>query len=100
MAEFLDKPSATAAENVARIQAAIEKAHQEYMDNPDPNKVPVKVTLGVGEWLVTADKNVPSKGAIELPSGVELTGSGDRETVIKLENDFNARINGIVRTKL
>ncbi|WP_201860421.1 right-handed parallel beta-helix repeat-containing protein [Microvirga soli] len=70
------------------------------MDNPDPNKVPVKVTLGVGEWLVTADKNVPSKGAIELPSGVELTGSGDRETVIKLENDFNARINGIVRTKL
>jgi parallel beta-helix repeat protein len=100
MAEFLDKPSATAAENVARIQAAIEKAHQEYMADPSTNKAPVKVTLGEGIWFVTADKNDPSTGAIELPSGVELTGSGDRGTVIKLENDFNARINGIVRTKL
>jgi parallel beta-helix repeat protein len=89
-----------AAENVARIQAAIEQAHEAYMADPNPNKTPVKVILGEGTWVVTADRNNDSKGAIELSSGVELTGSGDRKTVIMLENDFNARINGIVRTKL
>jgi hypothetical protein len=89
-----------AAENVARIQAAINEAHEAYMADLNPDKVPVKVILGEGVWVVTADRNNSSKGAIELSSGVELTGSGDRGTVIKLENDFNARINGIVRTKL
>jgi Ca2+-binding RTX toxin-like protein len=91
-------PTNSATDNVARIQAAIEQAHQAYLN--DPNKVPVKVQLGAGTWVVTADKTNASAGAIELPSGVELAGSGNRETIIKLEDRFDARINGIIRTKL
>jgi VCBS repeat-containing protein/parallel beta-helix repeat protein len=97
---ILNNPSASAAENVERIKVAIANAHKAYMEDTSPNKVPVKVILGEGTWLVTGDKNNESAGAIELLSGVELTGSGNRGTVIQLEDNFNARINGIVRTAL
>jgi parallel beta-helix repeat protein len=95
---FVDSPSSNAADNVARIKIAIEQAHQQYMANPSAGQVTVQ--LGAGTWIVTGDKNNDSKGAIELRSGVELTGSGNHDTVIKLEDNFNARINGIVRTAL
>ncbi|MFD2224385.1 right-handed parallel beta-helix repeat-containing protein, partial [Microvirga arabica] len=39
-------------------------------------------------------------GAVELLSGVALVGAGMGETVIRLVDDFNARLNGIVRTAL
>jgi len=92
----LDDPSTNAAENVARIKAAIEQANKHYAATGEK----VTVQLGAGTWVVTGDKTNPSAGAIELLSGVELTGSGDRDTVIKLEDNFNARLNGIVRTAL
>jgi Ca2+-binding RTX toxin-like protein len=100
----LDGPSTNpneeqaALENVAKIKDAIAKAHAEYMK--DPSKGQVEVQLGAGTWVVTGDKTNPSAGAIELLSGVKLTGSGNRDTVIMLENDFDARLNGIVRTAL
>ncbi|MEE1654991.1 right-handed parallel beta-helix repeat-containing protein [Microvirga sp. CF3062] len=87
-----------AAENVARIKDAIAKANAEYLKNPSLGQV--EVQLGAGTWVVTGDKADPSTGAIELLSGVKLTGSGDRDTVIKLENGFDAKINGIVRTDI
>lgn len=87
-----------AAENVAKIKAAIEKANAEYLKNPSLGQV--EVQLGVGTWVVTGDRADASTGAIELLSGVKLTGTGDRDTVIKLENGFDARINGIVRTDI
>jgi hypothetical protein len=95
---LLNDPSSNAQTNVDRIKTAIEQAHQQYMANPNLGQV--KVQLGAGTWVVTGDKNNASKGAIELLSGVELTGSGNRDTVIKLEDGFNARLNGIVRTAL
>jgi parallel beta-helix repeat protein len=87
-----------ALENVAKIKDAIAKANAEYMK--DPTKGQVEVQLGAGTWVVTGDRTDPSTGAIELLSGVKLTGSGDRDTVIKLENNFDARLNGIVRTDI
>ncbi|MBJ6125833.1 right-handed parallel beta-helix repeat-containing protein [Microvirga splendida] len=95
---FLDNPSSDPAENVARIQKAIADANKQYMDNPDGGQVTVQ--LGAGTWVVTGDRTNPSKGAIELLSGVALTGSGNRDTVVKLEDNFDARMNGIVRTAL
>ena len=94
---IVSNPTSNAAANTAAIRAAIEQAHQAYLS--DPAKAQVKVQLAAGTWVVTGDRTNPSTGAIELPSGVELTGSGVRETIIKLEDNFNARINGIVRTK-
>jgi Ca2+-binding RTX toxin-like protein len=99
---FLDSPSTNAAENVARIKTEIEKAHAEYVKNPSLGQVTVQ--LGAGTWVVTGDKSGDkddaSTGAIELLSGVALIGTGNRETVIKLEDNFNSRINGIVRTDI
>ncbi|QRM28047.1 right-handed parallel beta-helix repeat-containing protein [Microvirga sp. VF16] len=95
---LVTNPTTNAADNVEKIKAAIEAAHQQYMADPSAGRVTVQ--LAAGTWVVTGDKNNASKGAIELLSGVELTGSGVRETVIKLEDGFNARLNGIVRTAL
>jgi hypothetical protein len=68
---LLENPSANAAENVARIKAAIAKANQEYITT----KQQVTVQLGAGTWVVTGDKSNASAGAIELLSGVALTTS-------------------------
>ncbi|MGF9759706.1 hypothetical protein AAII07_31375 [Microvirga sp. 0TCS3.31] len=94
----LNNPSTNPAENVARIKEAIAEANKLYMANTAAGQVTVQ--LGAGTWVVTGDKTNPSVGAIELLSGVELTGSGNRDTVIILENNFDARLNGIVRTAL
>ncbi|MGF9759574.1 VCBS domain-containing protein [Microvirga sp. 0TCS3.31] len=94
----VNNPSTNPAENVERIKAAIAEANKLYLANPSGGQVTVQ--LGAGTWVVTGDKTNASVGAIELLSGVELTGSGNRDTVIKLEDNFNARLNGIVRTAL
>lgn len=94
----VNNPSTNPAENVARIKEAIAEANKLYLANPQGGQVTVQ--LGAGTWVVTGDKTNPSVGAIELLSGVELTGSGNRDTVIMLESNFNARLNGIVRTAL
>ncbi|MBB3018480.1 Ca2+-binding RTX toxin-like protein [Microvirga lupini] len=85
-----------AAENVAKIKDAIAKANAEYLKNPQGGQV--EVQLGAGTWVVTGDRTNASNGAIELLSGVKLSGSGDHQTIIKLENNYDAKINGIVRT--
>ncbi|MDF2969710.1 MAG: hypothetical protein K0R61_160, partial [Microvirga sp.] len=95
---FVNNPSSDPADNVARIKTAIAEANALYLANPSAGQVTVQ--LGAGNWIVTGDKTNASAGAIELLSGVELTGSGNRDTVIMLEDNFNARINGLVRTAL
>jgi parallel beta-helix repeat protein len=95
---LVNNPSGNPADNVARIKAAIAEANAKYLANPSGGQVTVQ--LGAGTWVVTGNKSDQSAGAIELLSGVALTGSGSRETVIKLEDNFNARINGLVRTPL
>jgi Ca2+-binding RTX toxin-like protein len=88
----VNNPSNDPADNVARIKEAIAEANKLYLANPEGGQVTVQ--------LVTGDKTNPSAGAIELLSGVELTGTGNRDTVIMLESNFDARLNGIVRTAL
>jgi Ca2+-binding RTX toxin-like protein len=95
---LVNNPSGNAAGNVAKIKAAIAQANAMYLANPSGGQVTVQ--LGAGTWVVTGNKSNASVGAIELLSGVALTGSGNRETVIKLEDNFNARLNGLVRTAL
>jgi dTDP-glucose pyrophosphorylase len=86
----LDTPSASAAENVARIKIEIERANKHYIDTGEK----ATVQLGAGTWIVTGDKSGDkddaSTGAIELLSGVTLTGSGNRDTIIQLEDRFDS----------
>ncbi|WP_445502509.1 right-handed parallel beta-helix repeat-containing protein [Microvirga sp. G4-2] len=86
-----------ARKDTAAIKAAIQAAHQAYLQNPTEQ---VKVQLGTGTYVVTGDPNNSSVGPVELLSGVALVGNGMGQTTIKLADDFNARINGIVRTAL
>ncbi|WJH41131.1 right-handed parallel beta-helix repeat-containing protein [Aliirhizobium terrae] len=73
----------------AAIQAAIDAAYEAGGGT---------VYIPTGTFLVSGDTNNPSAGCIEVRSNVTLTGDGAGETVIKLVDDFNARINGIIRT--
>ncbi|MBE7189984.1 glycosyl hydrolase family 28-related protein, partial [Jatrophihabitans endophyticus] len=75
----------------AAINAAIQACH-------DAGGGTVYIPKGV--YLVTGDHTNPSVGAIELLSNVNLVGAGMGQTVLKLVDDFNDRINGIVRTTL
>ena len=58
------------------------------------------IEMSAGTYIVRGDPANASRGPIELYSNMTLTGAGIGETVIKLADDFNARINGIVRTAL
>jgi Ca2+-binding RTX toxin-like protein len=91
-------PTGNAKLDMAAIAAAIKAANAEYQKNPGGGQVTVKLAAGV--YAVTGDPENPSKGGVELLSGVSLAGEGMGKTVIKLEDGFNARINGIVRTAL
>jgi len=91
-------PTGNAQKDMAAIDAAIKAANAAYTKNPEAGQVVVK--LSSGTYAVTGDPTNPSKGGIELLSGVSLVGEGQGETVIRLVDDFNARINGIVRTAL
>lgn len=91
-------PTEDAQTNSDMINAAIRAAHEEYLKNPSAGQVTVQ--LAAGEYVVTADPTNPSVGAVELLSGVSLVGAGMGETIIKLQDNFNQRINGIVRTAL
>ncbi|MFC5486578.1 right-handed parallel beta-helix repeat-containing protein, partial [Microvirga aerilata] len=91
-------PTGDAVKDTAAIKTAIQQANAAYLK--DPLKAQVKVQLQEGTYVVTGDKDNPSVGPVELLSGVELTGFGTRGSTIKLEDHFDARINGIVRTAL
>lgn len=91
-------PTGDAQQDMAAIDAAIKAANAAYIKNPAGGQVVVQ--LAKGTYAVTGDHNNPSKGGVELLSGVSLVGAGMGETVIRLENGFNDRINGIVRTAL
>ncbi|MFC5068076.1 tandem-95 repeat protein [Flaviflagellibacter deserti] len=58
------------------------------------------VYIPTGTFLVSGDPTNPSKGAIELYSNITLTGDGAGNTIVKLVDNFDHRINGIVRTTL
>jgi parallel beta-helix repeat protein len=90
-------PTGNAQKDTAAIKAAIQAAHKAYLLDPSAQ---VTVQLGTGTYVVTGDPNNPSKGPVELLSGVALVGAGMGQTTIKLADDFNARVNGIVRTAL
>lgn len=90
-------PTGNAQKDTAAIKAAIQAANKAYLQNPAEQ---VTVQLSSGTYLVTGDRNNPSVGPVELLSGVALTGAGMGQTTLKLEDGFNARINGIVRTAL
>ncbi len=82
----------------AAINAAVRAANQAYRANPSGGQVTVE--LGVGTYILSGDPADPSAGAVELLSGVALSGAGMGQTTLKLADNFNARINGIVRTAL
>ncbi|WP_243373970.1 right-handed parallel beta-helix repeat-containing protein [Microvirga solisilvae] len=91
-------PTGDAQKDMAAIDAAIKAANATYKSNPAGGQVVVQ--LASGTYAVTGDHNNPSKGCVELLSGVSLVGAGMGQTVIRLEDGFNDRINGIVRTAL
>lgn len=99
MATIITVSAATgdAKKDTAAIKAAIDAAHKAYLLNSSEQ---VTVQLGAGTYVVTGDPNNSSVGPIELLSGVALVGAGAGQTTIKLADNFNARVNGIVRTAL
>lgn len=91
-------PTGNAQDDMAAIDAAIKAANAEYSKNPGGGQVTVK--LATGTYALTGDPANPSKGCVELLSGVSLVGEGQGQTILRLDDGFNARINGIVRTAL
>jgi parallel beta-helix repeat protein len=78
-----------ASDDSAAIQAAINAAYASGGGT---------VVIPSGTFYVSGNPSNPSKGCIEVRSNVTLTGAGMGDTVLKLVDDFDARINGIVRT--
>ena len=78
-----------ATDDSAAIQAAIDAAYAAGGGI---------VVIPVGTFYVSGDLSNPSRGCIEVRSNVTLTGAGAGDTVLKLIDHFDARINGIVRT--
>jgi parallel beta-helix repeat protein len=78
-----------ATDDSAAIQAAINAAYAAGGGT---------VVIPAGTFYISGDPSNPSRGCIEVRSNVTLTGAGAGETVLKLVDHFDARINGIVRT--
>ncbi|MFC1456166.1 right-handed parallel beta-helix repeat-containing protein [Microvirga arabica] len=95
-------PTGDATRDTAAIKEAIQRANAAYQDaiKLNPSAEQVTVQLAVGTYVVTGDPSNPSVGAVELLSGVALVGVGMGQTVLQLTDNFNARLNGIVRTDL
>ncbi|MFC5085674.1 right-handed parallel beta-helix repeat-containing protein [Microvirga arabica] len=89
-------PTGDAVQDTFAINDAIQKANAAYQANPSAGQITVQ--LSVGTYIVTGDPTNPSVGPVELLSGVALIGAGMGVTTVKLADNFNARINGIVRT--
>jgi Ca2+-binding RTX toxin-like protein len=56
------------------------------------------VYIPTGTFLVSGDPTNPSAGCVEVRSNVTLTGAGIGSSILKLVDNFDERINGIVRT--
>ncbi|SMD13131.1 parallel beta-helix repeat (two copies) [Fulvimarina manganoxydans] len=78
-----------ATDDSASIQAAIDAAYAAGGGT---------VVIPKGLFWISADPNNPSAGAVEVRSNVTLLGAGIGETVLKLVDNFDERINGILRT--
>ncbi|WP_404291155.1 hypothetical protein ACD578_04220 [Microvirga sp. RSM25] len=94
----VDTPTGDATKDMAAINSAIAAANAYYKSHQSEGQVTVQ--LATGTYMVSGDPTNPSKGAVELMSGVALVGAGTRDSTIKLVDNFNERINGIVRTEL
>lgn len=95
---YVDPPTGDATKDMAAINKAIADANTYYNSHKAEGQVTVQ--LASGTYMVSGDPTNPSKGPVELMSGVALVGAGTRDSTIKLVDNFNARINGIVRTEL
>lgn len=73
----------------AAIQAAIDAAYAAGGGT---------VYIPAGTFLMTGNPANSSDGCIEVRSNVTLSGAGIGETVLKLVDHFDTRINGMVRT--
>lgn len=73
----------------AAIQAAIDAAYAAGGGT---------VYIPAGTFIMSGDKANPSEGCIEVRSNVTLTGAGAGNTVLKLADNYNERINGMIRT--
>jgi Ca2+-binding RTX toxin-like protein len=78
-----------ATDDSAAIQAAIDAAFAAGGGT---------VYVPTGTFLVSGDTTNPSAGCVEVRTNVTLTGDGMGHSVLKLADNFNERINGIVRT--
>ncbi|MGO4386528.1 right-handed parallel beta-helix repeat-containing protein [Microvirga sp. 2YAF29] len=94
----VDPPTGNAEQDMAAIKTAITNANKAYLLNPSAGQVTVQ--LSAGTYAVAGDPTNPSKGPVELLSGVALVGQGMGQTTLRLVDGFNERINGIVRTAL
>jgi parallel beta-helix repeat protein len=95
---YVAPPTGNAEQDMAAINTAIENANKAYLLNTAAGKVTVQ--LAAGTYAVSGDPTNPSKGPVELLSGVALVGQGMGATTLRLVDGFNERINGIVRTAL
>lgn len=73
----------------AAIQAAIDAAYEAGGGT---------VWIPSGLYYVSGDPTNSSAGAVEVRTNVTLTGDGPGNTILKLVDGFDERINGIVRT--
>ncbi len=97
---YVDAPTGDATKDMAAIDATIKAANDYYKGHQSEGQVTVQ--LAAGTYMVRGDPTNSSKGAVELLSGVSLvgTGTGAGGSTIKLVDNFNSKINGIVRTAL
>ena len=107
----VEPPTGNPRTDTDAINAAIRKANAAYKEAlAAGSQEQVTVQLSSGTYVLTADPSNPSVGAVELLSGVALVGGGMAKynsagqltegTALKLMDNFNAKINGIVRTAL
>jgi hypothetical protein len=79
----------------AAINAAVKKAHDDYMANPSAGRVTVVLPTGILLVKGTADK---SDGAISMLTGTALQGAGMGQTVLKVADGWAGDLTGVVRT--
>jgi parallel beta-helix repeat protein len=56
------------------------------------------VYIPAGTFIISGNKADPSQGCVEVRSNVTLIGEGMGETILKLADNYDARINGLIRT--
>ncbi len=79
----------------AAINAAVAKAHADYLKNPAAGRVTVVLPTGT---LLVKGSGDKSDGAVSLLSGTALQGAGMGRTILKVADGWAGDITGVVRT--